>query len=420
MKKSLLVIRITLVLMIVSVFRFGVHAQVTMVLDSVIMGPSYANEVYYNMQNGIVSTYPRNSWDIAFRTMVMSSSIITNDGSNVMLYTYPKADTSGWTSIDTTGWQTWAPLYNGVDDWENGAFMRNAKGGLDFGWGIYNTSNHFITGDSLYVIKLRNGSFKKLWMQVKKSGESRYIFRYAQIDGTEEQIVTLNCSDYLSREFIGYSLQTDSIIDFQPVKSSWDLVFTKYIAPEFPDTVYNFMGIQNNAEVYAEKFLHVAPEFIGYNPYVWDSTKISIGHNWKTFSGGVWSLTDSLAYFVKTKAGDVYKLVITGYEGSSSGKIVFRKAKIARVGINEQTTGHFPVVIFPNPASEIINVRMLPKEEETFVVLADLSGRTIISDKFSPGTGQYFMETSKLQSGVYLLKFSAGSHTSVKKVIISR
>ncbi|MEI6900313.1 MAG: hypothetical protein WCL00_10580 [Bacteroidota bacterium] len=144
MKKYLLFSNIITVF--ISFLAIESRSQTTTSTDSVSMGASYANEVYYSMKNGVVSTYPRNSWDIAFRTMVMSSSIITNDGKGVMLYTYPKADTSGWSSVDTAGWQTWAPMYNGIDDWENGAFMAHAKGGLDFGWGIYNTSNHFITG----------------------------------------------------------------------------------------------------------------------------------------------------------------------------------------------------------------------------------------------------------------------------------
>ena len=83
-------------------------------------------------------------------------------------------------------------MYNDPNDWENGAFSRNAKGGLDFGWGVYNTTNHHITGDSLFVIQLRDGSLRKLWIQVKMAAEDIYYFRYAKIDGSEEQNITLD------------------------------------------------------------------------------------------------------------------------------------------------------------------------------------------------------------------------------------
>ena len=420
MKNSLRFIRMALLLITISIFRISASAQTNMVADSITMGPSYANEVYYSMQNGIVSTYPRDSWDIAFRTMIMSSSIITNDGRGVVLYTYPKADTSGWATVDTSGLQTWSPMFNGTNDWENGAFMTHAKGGLDFGWGIYNTNNHYITGDSLYVIQLRDGSFRKLWMQVKKAGEDIYIFKYAHLDGTGEQDVTLNCNNYLIKEFIGYSLETNTIIDYQPEKSSWDLVFTKYIAPEPPDTVYNFMGIESNANVYAWKFMPVAPNFTGYNPYAWDSTKIAIGHDWKSFTNSAWVLTDSLAYFVKSKAGDIYKFVITKYEGSSTGKIVFMKSKIAGVGIDDQSSAARPVMVYPNPATDKVHITLVPRSEETQIMITDLTGRTLFTEKLAAQTGQVTVNSSGFASGICILKISSGTHTSVNKIIISR
>jgi len=63
---------------------FEVAAQAGSVSDSVVMGPGYADEIYYSMTNGVVSSSPRNTWDIAFRTRVMSSSILTNDGKGVV------------------------------------------------------------------------------------------------------------------------------------------------------------------------------------------------------------------------------------------------------------------------------------------------------------------------------------------------
>jgi hypothetical protein len=419
MKILLQIKRIALILITVSAIQLNSNAQVTLVADSVTMGPGYANEVYYSMENGIVSTYPRDNWDIAFRTMIMSSSIITNDGMNVMLYTYPKADTSGWATVDTSGWETWMPMYNGVDDWENGAFGINATGGLDFGWGVYNVSNHVITGDSLYVIRLRDGSFRKLWIEAKKAVENLYDFRYANIDGTGEQMVSLNCSDYITKEFVGYSLEDGTIVDFQPERSSWDLVFTKYIAPEPPDTVYNFMGIESNADVFTEEFYHVGPDFTGWNTTDWDSTKIGIGHDWKTFTGTGWLLTDSLAYFVKNKTGDIFKMVITAYEGSSTGKIVFKRARVARVGIEHQMPGN-GLRIYPNPATDRIHVGLPDDPGEITLELMDLSGRTLFTEKLASTGKPFVMNTSTLRAGIYLVKVTAGSHTTTNKFIVTK
>ena len=95
--------------------------------DSVVLGLSYANDLYFSFENGVVSTVPRTNWDIGFHTTVMTASIITNGASGVNLYTYPKADTTGWNTVDTAGISGWKILYDNEKDWEDGAFNRNAK-----------------------------------------------------------------------------------------------------------------------------------------------------------------------------------------------------------------------------------------------------------------------------------------------------
>ncbi len=131
------------------------------------MGAGYANDVYYSFQNGTVKTVDRTNWDIAFFTPVFSAGVMINDGKGIVLYTYPKADTSGWNSVDTSGLSTWPGMYNSLDDWENGAFDRNAKGHPDYGWGVYNGINHNVVGDSIFIMKLSESVYKKFWLMKK-------------------------------------------------------------------------------------------------------------------------------------------------------------------------------------------------------------------------------------------------------------
>ncbi len=44
------------------------------------MGAGYANEIYYSLENGVVGSVSRSSWDIAFSTNPMSSTILINEG----------------------------------------------------------------------------------------------------------------------------------------------------------------------------------------------------------------------------------------------------------------------------------------------------------------------------------------------------
>jgi hypothetical protein len=423
MKRKLQFISVFITFLGFTAFHSTSMSQVTMVTDSVAMGQGYASEIYYNMSDGIVSSYLRNSWDIAIRTRIMSSSILTNDGTGVILYTYPNADTSGWASLDTTGLKNWKPMYNDPNDWENGAFSRNATGGLDFGWGVYNTTTHFITGDSLFVVQLRDGSIRKLWIQLKKAGEDMVYFRYAKIDGSEEQNITLDCNPYISKDFIGFSLITNEVIDYQPDRSLWDVVFTKYMSVQagtLGDTAYPVSGVLNNDEVYSEKFMHVNPDFVGYNPYGWDSARSSIGYDWKKFTESGYKVIDSLAYFLKTKAGDVYKLVFTKFAGSSTGKVIFNKGMVAGVGTDDKTTDS-NIRVYPNPVKDKLEIGITePLSGTVSLTLNDLSGRIIFKQNFPASGTKYSINVTGLNPGMYLLKVSSEKSTSLKKVIISR
>jgi hypothetical protein len=421
MKQSVWFMTALMVFISITVCKNEVNAQKSIINDSVIMGAGYTNEIYYSMANGPVLTSPRNTWDIAFRTRILSSSILINDGKSVVLYTYPKSDTAGWNSVDTTGLFEWTPMYNDPNDWENGAFSRNATGGFDFGWGIYDQGTHYLTGDSLFVIKLRDGSFRKLWIQQKKSGENIYYFRYADIDGLNEFNDTLNCKTYTSRDFIGFSMTTNDVVDFQAEKLTWDILFTKYMSVQPNGEPYPVTGVVENDGVIAQKYKHVTTFFTGYNPYTWDSTRSVIGYDWKSFDGTAYVIVDSLVCFVKNKPGEVYKLVFTGFEGSSTGKITFWKTKLSGVGINEKHDNTADVQVYPNPLRDKMTVYFLESSSQVRkLTLKDLSGRTVMQQNVSGSESRWSMEMTSLNPGIYLLQVTSGDQSVIKKVIISR
>lgn len=412
-----------LAILAIFTFAFGINHSFsqTPVTDSVVMGAGYVDEVYYSMANGTTLVTARNTWDIAFRSRILSSSILTNDGKGVVLYTYPNSDTSGWNSIDTTGLFNWTPMYNDPNDWENGAFSRNATGGFDFGWAVYNQSTHFLTGDSLFVIKLRDGSFRKLWIQEKKSGLNLYFFKYANLDGSGEQSVTLDCNPYTSKDFVGFSIVSNQIVDFQPEKSTWDILFTKYMSVQPNGTPYPVTGVVENDGVKAEKYEHVSPSFVGFNPNEWDSTRSVIGYGWKFFDGSAYQIVDSLVYFVKTKTNEVYKIVFKEFGGSVNGLIVFEQTKLSSLGINTPIDAKGDVIIYPNPVNEKLTVYMLEATTQPVeITLMDLSGKIISSINAEGNQSKISMNTSIYPEGTYLLNVTSGNHSTVKKVIISR
>ena len=394
-----------------------------MVKDSVIMGPGYANEIYYNMAAGAVASVPRNQWDIAFRTPKRSSSIMINEGAGVMLYTYPKADTSGWAAVDTSGLSGWTPMYNSFDDWENGAFSRNAKGHPDYGWSIYNSVTHDLVGDSLFVIKLRDGSFRKLWIIRKFSSLARYSFRFANLDGSAESTVLFDCDPYSTKNFIGYSIQTSEGVDFEPAANSWDLLFTKYESIQPDGTPYSVTGVITNDGIKTIEYRNVDPNTTQWNMALADSSRSSIGYDWKSFNMNTFTyeVADSLVYFVRDLGDNMNKMIFTKFEGSSSGKIVFEKAKISAAGIPENTFSS-EMSIYPNPAKDKLNIilnnaAIFP----VFVTFSTITGQVVYSRSITENSGNALnIPLNNMSDGMYLLSAKSAAGTSVKKVVVNK
>ncbi len=393
--------------------------------DSVSMGPGYTNEIYYSLKNGILKTGPRATWDIAFRTRKWSSSIITNDGSGVVLYTYPKSDTTGWASVDTTGLSGWTPMFNDPSDWENGAFGRNATGHPDYGWGKYNDVTHNVTGDSIFIIKLRDGSFRKLWIVRKYSAANIYKFRYANLDGSDGQEVSRDLNALSAVDFAGHSLQTHEAVDFEPVKSGWDILFTKYMSVQPNGTPYPVIGVLSNDSLGTMKMYPVPLAFSDFGAGTWDSTRSAIGWDWKVFDMGSFSykIIDSTVYFLNPAKGDIYKLYFTGFGGTANGNINFELERMAGAGIANLNNNGLTVAIYPNPVKDRINLYISGLTGDALtLVLTDLSGRQLRADHHARLAGEpvYQMDVTGVQPGIYLVTVLNAATKTVSKVIITR
>lgn len=394
------------------VFKSEVLAQ-TITNDSAVMGAGYANDVYYSLNTGTVVATDASSYDIAFYTTIWSAAIITNDGRGVTLWAYPSGDTAAWNSMDTTGLSTWPPLYNGIDSWENGAFNRNSKGHPDYGWGVYNTITHDVEGDSLFVVKTLNGDFKKMWIVVKHSVENTYEFRYANLDGSNEQVVVLNCMPYVSKNFVGFNLTTGQVVDREPAKDSWDLLFTKYMGLYGGTTPYPVTGVLNNVGSVANRFYPVAPDYSDWSAQPFSTAREVIGWDWKTFDMGTFTyiVADSLIFFDSTKAGNIQKVWFTGFSGSSSGKFYFSRQVVSGTGIAEWARE--ALAVWPNPAAGSFSFET---DEDGLLRITDLSGRDVM--RLQTTTGRQTVSTAGLRAGIYLLNLESGAKRFSQRLVV--
>lgn len=399
-------------------------SKAQVVIDTVSIGAGYANQVWYSLQNDEQGSAPKNNWDIAFDVSGFGSSIHFNSIIGTLLWKYPSADTAGWSTVDTTGITAWTKLYNSDTTWAIGAFDKGRVVGNrnDLGWGVYNPITHIVTGDSLYIIKLSSGVYKKLWIENLSGGV--YRFKYADLNGANLQNATLTKSNYKGKNFGYYSIQTNSALDREPLSANWDLMFTQYTT--FIPNAYIVSGILSNKGVTIAQANNIGNvnTYNNWSTHTFITPINEIGYDWKTFNGVGFDITDSLIFFVKTKAGDIWKVIPTGFGGSATGNYMFSKEKLSSTVITDAMGDIKSVLsIYPNPSSggnATIIYEFENSVSSAVLNIYDLSGKNIHSEKLNYDTGLHThnLNTSSFNSGMYFVTVEFEGNRIQQKLII--
>lgn len=394
--------------------------------DTITMGSGYANDVYYNLETGVELTVARALWDLAFSTKVFSASILINDGTAGELYTWGGGDTSGWANVDTVGMSAWGPLYNDPDDWEMGAFTRNENGHPDYGWGVYNSFTHEVMGDSIYLLKRDDGSVYKLWIKKKtyNAGKPVWIFRSALIDGTNDHTDTVDCTPYMDKNFIYYSLGTAAVIDREPASADWDLLFTKYMAMHPTGAPVVVTGALSNYDLGIAEVNGVSQLLYNdFKSHPYDSSRSVVGYDWKYFDLGTFSYTvdDSTVFFIKTGPEDIWKIYFESFAGTMTGKMTLRKFKMSTAGLDDFLAREQGIYAYPNPASQYTTVvTNLAVGEAAVLRLLDLQGRVIAEQNVagSPEAEETRISLEGLKEGIYLVSLEQGHRRVTTRIVV--
>jgi hypothetical protein len=337
---------------------------------------------------------------------------------------YPKGDKQSWQTVDTAGMSTWKALYNSDTSWYYGALNANIllSDPFDLGWGRYNMTTHQVLGDSIFLIKWADGSVQKLFVEGLIGGS--YNFKYAGLDGSNEKTAGLNKSNFTGRNFGYYNLISGETIDIEPLATEWDLLFTKYTTqvPMGPGATmpYGVVGILTNANTKAFR-LHP----IG-NPETYDDYALAngpaainaIGYNWKKydFGTGAYIIEDSTVYLVKTAKGNVWKLVMTGYGGSSTGSMSFDKELLFSTSLTEARASY--MAVFPNPSTGGTVQVITDLESDGWIRLTDINGQVVAQQAAAKGLAQNLVPTSTLPVGTYVIQVIGDNEVHTQRLVI--
>jgi hypothetical protein len=300
--------------------------------ETINMGANSTRDVYYSLSNSDVNSIERSDWDIAFSVPLQTATILINEGAGVELYAI--GDTNEWESVDVNSYLNLYQRLNNKTNWWEGAFNINATGFPNYGWGTYHASgDHNVVGDSIYVLKLSDGSFKKFMVEAKLGANSANILRWADLDGNNEITKTFSTTPYFDKKhFIHYSVVDQVVVEVEPDISEWDLLFTRYVEmiPTGPSSFmyYPFMGVLTNPDVKAAKLTGIDPEKLTASdiPDAFSTSANIIGYDWKISDPVTHeiSLADSTGYFIQSVDGKTYALYFTEYAGKAIGTTGFK------------------------------------------------------------------------------------------------
>jgi hypothetical protein len=396
---------------------------------------------FVNLASSDVVLVDDTNWDLAFMTP-LSAAIRINEGQGVRLWHVTGAAAEDFNSpLDTTGqFESWTELFNSTDVWQIGAFNMGLDGFSDdnpgeFGWGQY--AQTVVTGTELFVIKLRNGEYKKIVIDELSAGT--FYFYYSDLNnenGVQKEYSKSNFNGKLNGY---YDLEKGESLDREPAIDQWHLLFSKYVQI-IPDgqggtQPYPVVGVRTNRGLKVAQLDNVdvvnTPK---PTPEEFSSIITEIGHDWKelNFSTFEYEMIKDRVYFVQkfefqkvndetveVPVGDLYKLVFTGFEG---GAFTFDIAD-PTLSVNETNYDNSKFAVYPNVISK--------NEALSLVYAGSEFGQANLNIYSSTGSMVYTqsvnlsqnvqisnINTADFNSGVYFVRIQKGNSIYTQKFVV--
>lgn len=410
----------------ITFFALIISSVMGQVNETVTIESGQTNQTWYSLENGTQGTALASEWDLAFDvSSSFGTSIHANTAIGVSVWVYQNGDINDWATVDTAGLSTWDVVHNSDTSWALGAFDVTASPSdpFDVGWGIYNSTTHVISGDSIHIVQLANGDYKKLKIESLTGGS--FNFTHANLDGTNEVSASLAKTDYQDKLFGYYSIQNEETLDREPVVlNEWDLLFTKYTA--FLPVAYPVAGILSSPNVQVAEVNGVTdvPNFNDWPSQTFSTEINKIGYDWKSYNGTGYDIASDLVYFVKTQNEDIWKVVPTGFGGNATGDFEFTKEKLSSASLGDVEKPTVSFTLYPNPNNTDKVHLVYSTNENTSFETTIISSVGSIVNQFNVQSNSSFetktIDVSNLESGVYFVEVTSNGQKATQKLIIQK
>lgn len=391
--------------------------------DSIELTPNYSDQVFYQLFDGDKVSGNNTEWDIQVFSSLFSSSFRINGGNNVALFDPVNGDTANFqtSTLDTTGMTL---LHDDNGRWQNDVFQSTGTGHPNYGWGEYKGFG-LLVGVKTFAIKLSSGVYKKIIIR-RMDPTGPVTFEIADLDGSNYQKIIVDRVDYETKYHFYLDIENDSVYDVEPLKNEWDIVFRRYEEEIAPNVFYPVVGglLNYGVKVAEVSQVDVIDAQSVWTSYYFDSSLNTIGHDWKEFNNQtfMWELEDSLSYFVKDVNDDIYQVVFTSFEGSTTGKFHFWKQQVGTASIDEEKT-ELITNIYPNPTTDQLNITFNQTTDAyTSINIYSMNGQLVrsISKNSSVGVQQIQLNVNDWLNGTYNIQVISNNQVVANKLFIKQ
>jgi hypothetical protein len=278
------------------------------------MGPLYGTQWFYDLgTDSFIKVTDRESWDLAFQCGDHEYHIYTNLAKRMSV---TNTGSTNFTSVSSDAGLTYR------FDRSEGYIDSAAVGH----WGNF-SSGDAISYNWVYIvdrgITTVGSNIGKKKMQILGLTNGTYQIRVANLNGTDDQILSVTKDP--DKNFAYLSLTgSGSVVDVEPDKYNWDLVFTQYTAKVEQQGTGIIEDYSVNGVLINPYNVEVAHDFvkpfadINYNDlstYTYSQLWDAIGYDWKwyDFDAMLYLIQPGSTYIIHSTEGDYYKLRFTSF-----------------------------------------------------------------------------------------------------------
>ncbi len=274
------------------------------------MGSNYSKQIFYNAStNIVVSNNLKTDWDLAFETSENGAQIIINSSTFSQISELTNHIFDDPVSIANLTWQWDSP---------KGIYYSTA-------FGVTASSNTYIL-DRGYNLDGTLRGYRKI--KIDSVNSTAFFITCANLDNTGIQNFEVKKDNRYNYQYLSFN--DNSILNIEPPKNDWDLVFTQYthlFVDNIETPAYLVTGVLINylnnvmvAKDTVNSFDEITVDII--NTYSFSNSQDAIGYNWKeyNFQSQAYTVNTDIIYILKDVSDRYFKIRFIDFYNESGIK----------------------------------------------------------------------------------------------------